>query len=225
MDRISPPPFVRIAGPGGQEHRRPQVADLERRPRAGAVDVGHRLVHLRRQLAAHLAAGHCYGHFNDPACRKLGQVVVIGQIDNSYGPILMKVQRRSKVDRVLPTSTGEGFAPVECAVGSPAHGLAGTSTFNQALRMVRNSGKMVQVAMYGEAFEVNLDSLREKSIDYILPHGPSEKLLQHTVDLVATKRVAVKPLITHRYPFSEAMKAYEVFEKKQENCIKVILKT
>jgi threonine dehydrogenase-like Zn-dependent dehydrogenase len=45
--------------------------------------------------------------------------------------------------------------------------------------------------------KINLNRLRRKGIRFLMLQSPSQKLLQHTVDLVATKRLQLTPLITH----------------------------
>jgi threonine dehydrogenase-like Zn-dependent dehydrogenase len=45
------------------------------------------------------------------------------------------------------------------------------------------------------------------------------KLLQQDDDVLGTESLA-----THRLPLTEAAGAYEMFQKKQDGCIKVVLK-
>jgi D-xylulose reductase len=43
------------------------------------------------------------------------------------------------------------------------------------------------------------------------------------VDLVASGKIDVKPLITHRFKFEEAEQAFELVKKGQEDVMKVII--
>lgn len=93
-----------------------------------------------------------------------------------------------------------GFGPdivFECAGGSTQEGLAGTTTLHQALQMVTDAGKVVQVAMFGGPIEIDADLLRKKSITYIFPKSPTAAQMDHAVRVVADGRVKVSPMITH----------------------------
>ncbi len=88
----------------------------------------------------------------------------------------------------------------ECAGGSPKEGLSGSKSLEQALQIVADAGKVIQVANIGPKIEFWPDILRKKSIRYIFPHSSSSLsplLYQHTVRLVANGQVKVKPTITH----------------------------
>jgi threonine dehydrogenase-like Zn-dependent dehydrogenase len=85
----------------------------------------------------------------------------------------------------------------ECAGGSPQQGLAGTQTLGQAIDAVRSGGKLIGVSWFGGPLEVDIDRLRERSLRYLFPDISTQAHLEHTVRLVATGRVRVKPTITH----------------------------
>ena len=42
--------------------------------------------------------------------------------------------------------------------------------------------------------------------------------------MIAEGRIDTTPLITHTYPLAEIERAYELFENKQDNVIKVAIK-
>ena len=85
----------------------------------------------------------------------------------------------------------------ECAGGSPKEGLAGSKTLEQALQIVTDVGKVLQVATFGGPIQFHPDLLRRKSIRYIFPQSSSSRLFEHVVRLVAAGQVKVKPTITH----------------------------
>lgn len=86
----------------------------------------------------------------------------------------------------------------ECAGGSPKQGMSGTSTVTQAFDAVRSGGKVIGVSWFGHPFEVNVDLLRERSLRYLFPDISTQGHLRHTVRLVASGRVNLKPTITHQ---------------------------
>lgn len=102
------------------------------------------------------------------------------------------------VAAIRELTNGNGADVVfECAGGSPKQGLAGHQSLLQALDAVRSGGKVVGVSWFGGPLEVNVDLLRERSLRYLFPDISTLAHLEHTVRLVASGRVQVKPTITH----------------------------
>lgn len=95
--------------------------------------------------------------------------------------------------------TGGNGADVvfECAGGSPKQGLAGTATLRQAMDAARSGGKLIGVSWFGGPLELDVDLLRERSLRYLFPDISTQAHLEHTVRLVASGRVRLKPTITH----------------------------
>jgi threonine dehydrogenase-like Zn-dependent dehydrogenase len=85
----------------------------------------------------------------------------------------------------------------ECAGGSPTQGLAGHATPRQAMDVVRSGGRIVGVSWFGSPIEMEIDLLRERSLRYVFPDISTQAHLEHTVRLVATGRVRLRPTIKH----------------------------
>jgi threonine dehydrogenase-like Zn-dependent dehydrogenase len=85
----------------------------------------------------------------------------------------------------------------ECAGGSPQQGLAGHATLTQAIEAVRSGGKIIGVSWFGGPLSLDIDRFRERSLRYLFPDISTQAHLEHTVRLVATGRVRLKPTITH----------------------------
>jgi threonine dehydrogenase-like Zn-dependent dehydrogenase len=107
----------------------------------------------------------------------------------------------TKVDpvAVIRDLTGGNGADVvfECAGGSPKQGLAGQKTVMQAVDAVRSGGKIIGVSWFGQPLEIDIDTLRERSLRYLFPDISTRGHLEHTVHLVASGRVELKSTITH----------------------------
>ena len=103
----------------------------------------------------------------------------------------------------------------ECAGGSSKQGLAGTRTVTQAIDAVRSGGKIVGVSWFGAPLELDIDLLRERSLRYLFPDISTVQHLEHTVHLVASGRVRVKPTITHVLAGIESVpQAFEITANK-----------
>jgi threonine dehydrogenase-like Zn-dependent dehydrogenase len=120
------------------------------------------------------------------------------------------------VEAVRELTGGDGADVVfECAGGSPKQGLAGQQTLLQALDVVRSGGKIVGVSWFGGPVELNVDLFRERSLRYLFPDISTQAHLEHTVRLVASGRVRVKPTITHVLPGIESVpRAFEITANK-----------
>ncbi len=102
------------------------------------------------------------------------------------------------VEAIKELTNGNGADVVfECAGGSPKQGMSGTRTVTQAIDSVRSGGKLIGVSWFGSPFEVDIDLLRERSLRYLFPDISTLAHLEHTVGLVASGRVRLKPTITH----------------------------
>ena len=103
----------------------------------------------------------------------------------------------------------------ECAGGSARQGLAGNRTLLQAIETVRSGGKIIGVSWFGQPLEVNIDTLRERSLRYIFPDVSTPEHLEHTVRLVASGRVNLEPTIRHVLSGLESVpQAFEITANK-----------
>jgi threonine dehydrogenase-like Zn-dependent dehydrogenase len=103
----------------------------------------------------------------------------------------------------------------ECAGGSPKQGLSGTKTLTQAIAAVRSGGKLAIVSWFGHPMELDVDSLRERSLRCLFPDISTLAHLEHTVRLVASGRIRLKPTIKHILSGIESVpKAFEITANK-----------
>jgi len=103
----------------------------------------------------------------------------------------------------------------ECAGGSQKQGLAGDQTLKNAIFSVRSGGKIVGVSWFGRPLEIDIDILRERSLRYLFPDISTQAHLEHTVRLVASGRIRMKPTITHVLQgISTVPEAFEITANK-----------
>jgi threonine dehydrogenase-like Zn-dependent dehydrogenase len=117
------------------------------------------------------------------------------------------------VEAVLKATSGTGADIVfECAGGNPESGLSGTRTLIQALKMVRDQGKVQQIALLEPQASLEIMPVNKKGIQYRGFFSPN--LLEHAryaIELVASKRVKLAPLITHTlYGLEKVPEAFEI---------------
>jgi threonine dehydrogenase-like Zn-dependent dehydrogenase len=113
------------------------------------------------------------------------------------------------------TKGNGGDVVFECAGGSPKQGLAGHQTLLHATQSVRSGGKIVGVSWFGGPLSLDVDYLRERSLRYVFPDISTQGHLEHTVRLVASGRVRLKPTITHILNGIESVpRAFEITANK-----------
>jgi threonine dehydrogenase-like Zn-dependent dehydrogenase len=111
--------------------------------------------------------------------------------------VTINATRCDPVQSVRELTRGRGADVVFEAAGGPvAQGLAGNATLIQAARMVRDNGKVVGIAFDGEAATLPYAEFRPRSIRYLFPSILTRRLFEETVQLVATGRVDLRPMIT-----------------------------
>jgi threonine dehydrogenase-like Zn-dependent dehydrogenase len=110
----------------------------------------------------------------------------------------INASREDPVKRVLQLSEQCGVDVVfECAGGRLEEGLAGTKTLHQALDMAHTGGKIVGASIIGNSEALDLVKYRTKGVSLLFPCNTSQKTAEYAVDLAASGRVQIKPLITH----------------------------
>lgn len=131
--------------------------------------------------------------------------------------VVINASHADPVSEILELTNGSGVeVTFECAGGRASHGLAGATTLTQAIAVTSDYGKIVQVAHVGQEVEMDLNVFRQKSLKYIFPKVP--RSLKHAVDLVASKRVVVKPMITHVLQgLKKVPEAFEITKEKSKH--------
>ncbi|MGE3819743.1 MAG: zinc-binding dehydrogenase [Isosphaeraceae bacterium] len=132
--------------------------------------------------------------------------------------VAIDARQNDPVDVIRSLTNDVGADVVfECAGGSPKQGLAGTRSLFQAIDSVRSGGKLVGVSWFGAPLEIDVDHLRERSLRVLFPDISTLAHLEHTVRLVASGRVRLKPTITHVLRgLGEVPRAFEITANKSK---------
>jgi S-(hydroxymethyl)glutathione dehydrogenase/alcohol dehydrogenase len=98
-----------------------------------------------------------------------------------------------------------------------------------ALRMafdaVKRGGIVSIVGVYGYPYDnFPLHQIFDKGIIIKAGQAPVHKFIDELEKMVIDGKVQLDDIISHKMPLSEAPKAYEIFNDKKDDCVKVVLK-
>lgn len=122
---------------------------------------------------------------------------------------------------LLPVSFANVDTVFDCA-GNPS-GHTGTSVMWQAVTMVRQDGKVVLVAIYEQAPEIEYNLVVRKGIKMLGSWGWLPDEFVQALELIRSGKVDRRPLITHEFTLDKAKEAYET-QLRADDSIKVLIK-
>jgi alcohol dehydrogenase len=92
------------------------------------------------------------------------------------------------------------------------------------LDAVRRGGTVTVMGVYGTPYDnFPLHQWFDKGIMMMGGQAWPHRYIDHLMQLVQTGKVKLNDIITHKVSLSEAPKMYDIFNKKEDNCVKVIL--
>jgi threonine dehydrogenase-like Zn-dependent dehydrogenase len=150
----------------------------------------------------------------------------------------INIENGDPVEIVRSMTEGRGTDVCVDAVGMEAHRnlldrvsnvvhaeVGSMAAFKLALRIVRRGGALPVVGVYGTPFDnFPLGQIFEKGIRLHAGQAPAHKYIGHLLQAIEDGHLRADDVISHRLPLSEAPRAYEIFNKKEDNCVKVVLK-
>ncbi len=125
------------------------------------------------------------------------------------------------VARVRELTAGRGADLVfDCVGGKP-----GLTSFAQAQEMVRNGGTLHLIGLYhGAPLPLDAGKMqRKRLIGGYYQEETRPVMLARAIELVQAGRIQVEPLISHRFPFTEAKAAYDLLYERLSEAMGVLL--
>ena len=185
------------------------------------------------------------GQFAIRSAQLLGAEKVIA-IDNLPERLEMAEQGGAQViwsgddvpDQLTQATGGRGPDACIDAVGMEAHGSVYDDVkqtlkletdrpyvLRQAIQVCRKGGTVSIPGVYaGFLDKLPFGAAVAKGLTFKMGQTHVQRYLRPLLELIATGAIDPSFVITHRVPLSDAPRAYEVFAKKEDRCIKVALK-
>jgi S-(hydroxymethyl)glutathione dehydrogenase/alcohol dehydrogenase len=100
-----------------------------------------------------------------------------------------------------------------------------TKVLENCFKAVRRNGVVTVVGVYGTPFDnFPLHRIFDKGITIRGGQAPVQNYIDELIPLVEQGKVVLNDIVTHQLSLEEVPYAYDIFKKKEDNCVKVILK-
>ncbi|WP_210188209.1 NAD(P)-dependent alcohol dehydrogenase [Bosea sp. OK403] len=139
--------------------------------------------------------------------------------------------RRLGADEVVDFSKGDPVAEIMRLTGGRGvdvaiEALGRQETFEAALRVLRPGGTLSSLGVYSTDLTIPLGAfaagLGDHRIVTTLCPGGKERM-RRLMDVVASERVDLGGLVTHRFPLERIVEAYELFAAQRDGVLKVAI--
>ncbi|HEX9972623.1 MAG TPA: alcohol dehydrogenase family protein [bacterium] len=158
--------------------------------------------------ARDLGAGKIYAIDSVPERLKLAE---------QFGAIAVNYQKENPIEIIQEFTDGHGADAVLEVVGSQHAGRL-------AFELVRPGGIISTVGVHTER-EMAFSPVEayNKNITYKIGRCSARYYMEKLLPIVQSKKYDLSAIISHRLPLADGVHGYEIFDKKLENCIKVVL--
>ncbi|WCW51912.1 NAD(P)-dependent alcohol dehydrogenase [Pseudomonas aeruginosa] len=124
------------------------------------------------------------------------------------------------IEEILKLTGGRG-------VDASIEALGTQSTFETALRVLKPGGTLSSLGVYSEDLTIPLSAfaagLGDHQINTALCPGGKERM-RRLLNIVASGRVNLGPLVSHEYRLDDIVAAYDLFANQRDNVLKVAIK-
>ncbi|WP_114394738.1 NAD(P)-dependent alcohol dehydrogenase [Oleisolibacter albus] len=132
---------------------------------------------------------------------------------------VININKLDPVDEIMRLTDGRGVDVAIEALGRQA-------TFEAALRVLRPGGTLSSLGVYSDDLRLPLGpflaGLGDHKIITTLCPGGKERM-RRLMNVIASGRVDLKPLVTHRYKLDDIEAAYELFAHQRDGVLKVAI--
>lgn len=158
--------------------------------------------------------------------RRSGKAEVINFKENDPAEIIREMTNGRGADVVVDAVGMEAERSFFDKAAQLVHLEAGTlNALKMCVRAVRRGGTVSVVGVYGTTYDnFPFGQMFDKGIKLIGGQAPVHTHIDYLMSLVKDKKVFLDDIITHKLPLEKIAEAYQMFNNKEDNCMKVILK-
>ena len=136
-------------------------------------------------------------------------------LENGWADIVVNPTKQNLEEIVLQHTQGRGADAVIEAAGGP-------TTFETAWKVARPNAVVSVIALYEEAQEIPLHQMYGKNLVF-KTGGVDAAHNDMLMRLIEGGKLNPRPMLTHTMPLNDILKGYDIFEKHDDNCIKVAI--
>ncbi len=163
---------------------------------------------LNSQVAKVMGAANVIGVDLDPNRLEIGQQVGCDFVTSHSGQDLS--------DYLSNVTNGHGVDIIVEATGVKA-------LLTSAIELIRPGGQISLLGLYNGKVEIDPTTLITKDIR-VYGNMASARIWDRAIRLIDSKKIDVKPIISHKFAFDEIEAAMKKAYNKEDGCIKVMLK-
>lgn len=111
-------------------------------------------------------------------------------------------------------------------LGNILHMQRGTiNALKMCCSAVRRGGTITIVGVYGMPYDnFPIGQMFDKGLTLRMGQVPVHKYIDDLITLVEQKRVVLEDIVTHHLPLRQVDHAYDIFKRKADGCVKVVLR-
>jgi len=140
----------------------------------------------------------------------------------------LEMAARLGADRVINAAREDPAAAITEITGGwgadfVIEAIGSTEAFTVCLSVVAPGGTVSAIGVFQQPVELPIHLLLAKNIGVKM--GLANLIhMKRLIGLIQAGKLDLTPIITHRLPLAEVVRGYEIFEKKLDGCVKVLLK-
>jgi threonine dehydrogenase-like Zn-dependent dehydrogenase len=128
-------------------------------------------------------------------------------------------RKTDPVEEIMRITNGRGVDVAIEALGTQA-------TFEACLRILRPGGTLSSLGVYSTDLKIPLSAFAaglgdHKIVTTLCPGG--KERMRRLMEVIASERIDLKPLVTHRFKLDEIEAAYELFANQRDGVLKVAI--
>lgn len=133
--------------------------------------------------------------------------------------VTINFKAKDPVAAIMEATGGRGVDVAIEALGTEA-------TFQSCMKVLKPGGTLSSLGVYAEDIHIPVSAFYaglgdQKLITTLCPGG--KERMRRLMDVISTRRVDLKPMVTHRFKLSEIISAYDLFSNQRDGVLKVAI--
>ena len=104
--------------------------------------------------------------------------------------------------------------------------LGTEQTFQSCMRVLKPGGTLSSLGVYAKDIQIPLSAfyagLGDQTLITTLCPGGKERM-RRLMNIISSKRLDLKPMVTHRFKLDKILEAYDVFSNQRDGVLKVAI--